>query len=101
MRITTPESAEPVPFNLEGRKMFSNDKVELVHLTIKPDEEIALHVNPFDVIFYILEGNGTVLYDETSSSIKAETSVFIEKGRQRGIRNDSKNLLRFLVFKIF
>mgnify|MGYP001309673109 CR=1 FL=1 len=101
MKITTYEIAEKVPFNLDGRKMFTNEKVELVHLTLKPNEEIAPHVNPFDVIFFILEGEGTIFYESQEIKVSPNTSVYVEKDKQRGMRNETNKLFRVLVVKIF
>jgi len=101
MKITTLDTAEKVPFNLDGRKMFTNDKVELVHLALKPDEEIVLHANPFDVVFYILEGTGTIYYEDSQVEVEAHSSVDIEKNIQRGMKNTGKYVFRVLVVKIF
>lgn len=101
MKLTTLEKAEKVPFNLDGCKMFTNEKVELVHLTLKPNEEIALHANPFDVIFYILEGNGTINFENEEVSVSPNTSIYIEKDKQRGMRNSSEVNFRVLVCKVF
>lgn len=101
MHVTTLETAEKVPFNLDGRKMFTNEKVELVHLVLKPNEEIALHANPFDVIFFILEGEGEVLFENERVKVSPNTSIYIEKDKQRGMRNDGNSAFRVLVNKIF
>jgi mannose-6-phosphate isomerase-like protein (cupin superfamily) len=101
MIITTLETAEKVPFNLDGRKMFTNEKVELVHLTLKPSEEIAPHANPFDVIFFILEGEGKIFYENESFNVRPNTSIYIERDKQRGMRNEGDSVLRVLVVKIF
>ena len=79
----------------------SSEKVELVHLALKPNEEIALHANPFDVIFYILEGNGTINFENGSTNVVTNCSIFIEKDKQRGMRNNSSSVFRVLVCKVF
>jgi quercetin dioxygenase-like cupin family protein len=101
MHLTTLESAEKVLFNLDGRKMFTNEKVELVHLALKPNEEIALHANPFDVIFFVLEGAGTILYEGTQKKVEVNSSIFIEKDKQRGMKNLGDEIFRVLVVKVF
>lgn len=101
MKPTTLLTAERVPFNLDGRKMYTGDKVELIHISLKPDEEIALHANPFDVIFYILEGEGTVSCDGESLTVEADSCLFIEKDKQRGMKNTSSGIFRMLVLKVF
>ncbi len=101
MKITTLETAEKVPFNLDGRKMFTNEKVELVHIALKTGEEIASHSNPFDVIFYILEGEGTIFLDDRSLSVEADNCLFVEKNKQRGMKNAGEGIFRVLVCKLF
>ncbi|HCT30030.1 MAG TPA: hypothetical protein DIW31_04725 [Bacteroidales bacterium] len=101
MHIKTLETAEKVPFNLDGRKMFTNEKVELVHLTLKPSEEIALHANPFDVIFFILDGEGEILFESEKLKVLPNTSIYIEKDKQRGMRNGSNSIFRVLVVKVY
>ncbi len=101
MKQTTLETAEKVPFNLDGRKMFTNDKVELIHLTLKPGEEIASHANPFDVIFFILEGEGEILFEGEKFKALPNASIYIEKDKQRGMRNRDNTVFRVLVVKIF
>lgn len=101
MKPTTLLTAEQVPFNLDGRKMHTSEKVELVHLSIKPGEEVALHSNPFDVIFYILEGEGTILYENESIEVEADNCLFVEKNKQRGLKNKGKKNFRIIVIKLF
>ena len=101
MLISTLNTAETVPFNLDGRKMFTSEKFELVHLTLKPNEEIAPHANLFDVIFFILEGEGNIFYENQEISVTSNTSIYIEKDKQRGIKNNGNTILRVLVCKVF
>ena len=81
--------------------MFTNEKVELVHLVLKSNEEIALHANPFDVIFFILEGSGTIYFEQDSISVKPNSSIFIEKDKQRGMKSSSEGDFKVLVCKVF
>ncbi len=101
MKLTKLETAEQVPFKLNGRKMFTNEKVELVHLTLMPNEEISLHSNPFDVIFFFIEGNGTVYFEDMVFPVEANMSVYIEKDKQRGMKNTGVEILRLVVVKVF
>lgn len=100
MKIISLDNAEKVPFNLDGRKMFIGEKVEIIHLSLKPDEVLDKHTNPFDVVFYILEGSGIVETEEESKLVEPDMTVEIQKGIQRGIKNTSNQTLRLLVVKI-
>lgn len=101
MEIKTLQTAPKVPFDLDGRIMFTDKRVELVHLSLNPGQEIAPHANPFDVVFFTLEGKGEVLYEDERMEAEPNTSIFIPKDKQRGLVNTSKELLRVLVIKIF
>lgn len=101
MKVVTLESAEKIPFNLDGHKMFTSEKVELIHLNLNPNEEVAPHTNPFDVIFYILEGEGKIIVDDEPMPVKANHTLFIERDKQRGMINTGSTNLRVLIFKIF
>ncbi|PKP37235.1 MAG: cupin domain-containing protein [Bacteroidetes bacterium HGW-Bacteroidetes-15] len=101
MIIKTLTTADKVPFNLDGRKMYTGQKVELIHLCLKPGEVLEKHVNAFDVVFYILEGNGIVETDDQSASVEPDMSIEIESGVNRGVRNTGDSNLSLLVVKIF
>ncbi len=60
MNVKLIETAEKVGFNVDGRKMFTSPKTEIIHLDIKFGEVIEMHSNPFDVVFYVLEGAGII-----------------------------------------
>jgi quercetin dioxygenase-like cupin family protein len=101
MHYTTLETAEKVPFNLDGRKMFVNPRVEIIHLNLKPGEVLEKHTNPFDVAIYIVEGEGIIESDGEKLPVKANHCVSIGAGAQRGLMNLGAGSLRVLVFKIF
>ena len=100
MKITTLSTAQKVPFNLDGKKMYGGPTAELIHLNLMPHEVLEKHSNPFDVVFYILEGRGIVETDNESVSVEPDVCIEIEKGIDRGIRNTGNENLRVLVFKL-
>lgn len=101
MKIVDLQTAEKVPFNLDGRKMYTDSRVGIIHLTLQPDEVLVQHTNPFDVAIYIVEGEGMVDTDEASIAVKPNMCIQVEANANRGVRNTSKGMLRFLVIKIF
>jgi quercetin dioxygenase-like cupin family protein len=94
------EDAPKVPFDLDGRIIFSSPKLEVVHLSMEPGQKIEPHANPVDVLFYIIEGDGTMIYKSEEHLVKEGMSVFIDKGEVRGLINHSEKKLRVLVSKI-
>lgn len=100
MEIKNLFNAQKVPFDLEGWSLIKSDKAELVYLKLKPGESLGKHKNPFDVIFYILKGEGTLLLENDAKRLKANDSIFINNTLNRGWKNDSNEDLILLVFKI-
>jgi quercetin dioxygenase-like cupin family protein len=91
--------APRVPFKLDGRIVFSDEKLEIVHLTLKPGEKIDPHEQPFDVIFYVLSGMGELLMNGQRSKVGKDTLITVERGINRGWINCGKRNLRLLVIK--
>jgi mannose-6-phosphate isomerase-like protein (cupin superfamily) len=100
MRINTLTTAEKVPFNIDGRKMYVGKSVEVIHLSLKPGEALEKHTNPFDVVFYIIQGEGIVETDAQSATVEPDMCIEIPNGIQRGVKNTSESVLRMLVVKI-
>lgn len=100
MQITNLNNAKKVPFNLDGRIMFSDKRIELVHLTLNPGEGLDMHKNPFDVVFYVLEGKGLLTIETESEEINANSVISVSKEKLRAWKNNSKKALRLLVIKV-
>ena len=101
MKFTTLETAEQVPFSIDGRKMFTSANAELIHLTLKPNEKIESHTNPFDVVFYVIEGTGCIRVENESVDVSANNTLHVSAGLQRGMCNTGDTNLRVLVVKLF
>jgi mannose-6-phosphate isomerase-like protein (cupin superfamily) len=101
MQIATMQlqDAPKIPFNLDGKIMHTSDKLELVHLTLKPGEKIGKHPQPFDVVFYILSGNAVLETDHEVIEVNENTSIFVPAGIQRGWNNTGPADLKLLVIK--
>jgi quercetin dioxygenase-like cupin family protein len=100
LKITTPETAPRVPFQLDGRIMLSKPSLEIVHLTLQPGEAIPKHINDFDVAIYVLEGNGKIETSTNSSEVKPGMLIEIEAREERGMVNTGKIDFRVLVIKL-
>jgi len=101
MKIKLLETADKVGFNLDGRKMFSNPKVEIIHLDLKFGEVIEMHSNPFDVVFYILEGGGIIETPDEQITVEPDMCIEVSAEEPRKIRNIGAESLRILAVKIF
>jgi quercetin dioxygenase-like cupin family protein len=83
----------------EGRKMFTSDRIGIVHLTLKPGETVSRHINPFDVVFYVLSGEGTLEADGESYKATENTCLEVAPGVERGWINTGTSDLTILVIK--
>jgi quercetin dioxygenase-like cupin family protein len=99
LKITKLENAPQVPFKFDGRIMFSSDQLELIHLSLKPGEKMEPHSQPFDVVFYVLAGNGILELAAQSVDGTPGTCIQIPAGMQRGWKNSGNDEFRILVVK--
>ena len=72
-----------VPFKFDGRILYSSDCYELVHLTLLPGEGMELHAQPFDVVFFVIEGNGTLAVGNESLEAGENTAIHVGAGVMR------------------
>lgn len=96
-----PLSKSPhVPFDLDGRIVFTSPEYELIHLTLQPGEEVEIHKQPFDVIFYVMEGRGTLMAGDDRVEVASDTAVLVAAGVLRAWKNTGAIPLRILVNKL-
>ncbi|MCK4664033.1 MAG: cupin domain-containing protein [Bacteroidales bacterium] len=101
MKITDLSNANKVPFDLDGKIMFSDKNLEIIHLHLKPGELLAKHNNPFDVIFYVLAGQGILKIENEKKIIRANSCIEVKSGLQRSWENNSNDSLMILVIKVW
>lgn len=100
MNVTQLKDGELIPINIAAHKLFGSERNELIHLCFKPGEVLEKHKNPFDVIFYVLEGTGTLEVDDQAFSVGADTVIDVSAPQMRGWTNTGTTDLRILVIKV-
>lgn len=100
MNILNLTNSPKVPIDLEAHILHSEKPVELVHLTLKPGEKLAEHKNPFDVIFFVIEGSGILTINGEPTSLKASDTLKVTSDINRGLENNSGKDLKILVIKL-
>jgi mannose-6-phosphate isomerase-like protein (cupin superfamily) len=98
--ICTPDNAPCVPFRFDGRILFTSPRYELVHLTLQPGEGMEPHVQPMDVVFFVVEGSGSLTIGEELLEINANTTVHVKAGISRAWTNTGNQPLKILVNKL-
>jgi quercetin dioxygenase-like cupin family protein len=91
--------APRVPFNIDGRIMFTSPKTEVVHLTLKPGEKMEPHVQPFDIIFFVMEGTGILETGGEQILGTENTCIWLESGTERAWKNTGETEMKILVIK--
>jgi len=100
MKVMELQNAERVPIQIDARKLCTRQDVELIHLTFGPDETLEKHANPFDVIFYVLEGSGELVIEEDKMQIGKDSTIEVSANLLRGWKNNGDGNLRILVIKV-
>jgi quercetin dioxygenase-like cupin family protein len=100
MKLTHLKDGELIPINIAAHKLFGSERNELIHLCFKPGEVLEKHCNPFDVIFYVLEGSGTLEVDDQSFTVGADTVIEVSAPELRCWTNTGTTDLRILVIKV-
>jgi quercetin dioxygenase-like cupin family protein len=93
------QNAKQVPFDLEAKIMFTSERIELIKLILKSGEELSLHKNPVDVLFYVINGKGILTIEDHFIEIQKDSTVFVEKEKLRGWKNSFDEPLEILVTK--
>lgn len=100
MTIKNLSNSPKVPFDLEGYILHSDKQIELVHLLLKPGENLAEHKNPFDVIFFVTEGSGTLSIESAEYKLTTTDATKVTSDKMRGWKNNTDKDLRLLVIKL-
>ena len=100
MKIQNLNNSPKVPFDLDGHILHSEKQIELIHLLLKAGENLAEHKNPFDVIFFVIEGSGILTIEGEEYNLKATDVTKVTSEKIRGWKNNTDNDLRLLVIKL-
>ena len=99
MNILRVNETPKVQYNLDGHILCSLPGVEVVHLSLKPGEKIDKHINPNDVIFFVVEGKAMFETDSERELVSKDQVIVVPGGTNRGIDNVSVSIFKVLVIK--
>lgn len=100
MKIQNLSNSPKVPFDLDAFVLHSQKELEIIHLLLKPGDHLTEHKNPFDVIFYVIDGSGILNVDSESLALKYNDIIKVTKEKNRSWTNTSEHDLRILVIKL-
>jgi quercetin dioxygenase-like cupin family protein len=96
----TRAGSSPNPHHVDARKLFENPHASVVMITLQPGESLKKHLTPVDVIFYVLEGTGTVEIGEEKTTVGKDTLIESPARIPHRWINESGAVFRVLVIKV-
>ena len=102
MKTLKVTDAEPNPnvHGVDARLLYKTEHAQLVHLTLKPGEELKRHITPVDVFFYVLGGIGVVEVGGEKRTVGPDTVIDSPKNVVHCWYNTGEEDLRILVGKV-
>jgi len=86
--------------DVEAKKIYSTEKVEVIHMALAPGQSLKKHTTPVDVFFYILEGRGFVEIGDEKQEVEKDMLIDSPKGIAHLLGNTGEDMFRFLVVKL-
>ncbi len=65
---------------------------------LKPGKEIEVHVDPYEEIYYILEGEAQMMVDGEKQRVKPNNAIWIPSGATHSLQNDGEDVCKVLIF---
>lgn len=96
----TDAQSQPNPHGVDARKLYDTEHAQVMHLTLKPGEQLKKHMTPVDVFFYVLEGKGVVEIGEEQREVGPDTLIDSPARIPHCWYNRGNETLRILVAKI-
>lgn len=98
-KILHTKNAEKLPLPQDAWILYRFENHEIIRLDLAQGEAIEDHVNPWRIIFYVLEGEGILNVEGKEQHLNAGQTIAVEAGKLRYWRNTGGDLLRLLVIK--
>lgn len=92
----------PKKLNLHGvdvRGISDTPNAQVVHIALLPGESLKKHITPVDVVFYVLEGTGTVEIGDERQTVGPDTLIESPARIPHRWINDGQKTVRILVVK--
>jgi mannose-6-phosphate isomerase-like protein (cupin superfamily) len=88
------------PHGIDARKLYDSDHAIVMHILLKPGEQLKKHITPVDVIFYVLEGTGIIEIGDEKLEVTKDTLIDSPAKIPHCWYNKSNDILRVLVTKV-
>jgi mannose-6-phosphate isomerase-like protein (cupin superfamily) len=87
------------PHHVDARIIHENDFTQVVHVLLKPGEELIKHAALIDLFFYVLEGDGIAEIGDKKLSVFQDDLINSPKNIPHSLHNTSNADFRVLVVK--
>ncbi|BAI60758.1 hypothetical protein MCP_0686 [Methanocella paludicola SANAE] len=80
-------------YSIEGRikkDLLKTKGFNAVLVCLDAGQEIPPHPEPYEVLFIVIEGEGTITGGDGRYSVKPGNAVYVKNGEIRGIRCDKR-----------
>lgn len=94
------ENNTPNPHGIQSKKMYDREEALIMHLLLKAGEGLKPHITPVDVVFYVLEGEPTILVGEEKIKVIKDDLIESPKDIVHSIYNETDHDVRVLVMKL-
>ena len=98
-RTTSKENATKLPIEQDAWLLFRFDELEVIRLHLSPGASMENHINNWRIIFYVVQGSGTLNVEGREFDLEKEQSIAVEAGKKRFWSNTGKQSLELLVVK--
>lgn len=101
MKIVVAKDAQskPNPHGVDARMLSDTTNAQVSHITLTPGESLKKHITPVDVVFYLLEGRGTVEIGDERREVGPDTLIESPARIPHRWRNEGEGTVRILVIK--
>lgn len=87
------------PHGVEVKKMYDDQSVQIMHMTLQSGQGLKPHITPIDVTFYIFEGKVTFLVGEETEQFEGGMLFESPAHLVHNLKNETEKVARVLVIK--
>ena len=88
------------PHGIISKKLYDRDHGVIMHLLLKPKESLKPHITPVDVVFYVVDGQPSILIGEEKIKVNQDDLIESPKDIVHCIYNETDKDVRVLVMKL-
>lgn len=81
-------------------KSLSESNIEMILISLKKGEQVPMHKNPFEVIFFVKSGKGVLTVENDTFTLVETESAWIPLTDNRSWINNEDQVLELLVIKL-